>query len=198
MSYEVELKYSATDLTNVRRACASLAAVSVGVRAEVDTYLKHPARSFEETDEALRVRQANGDLFLTYKGPKIDATTKTRVEIELQLAIGKHTSAELLDFWRRISFVPVREVRKDRELLDIAWLGRQVHVSLDHVYGLGDFVELELSAEPAEVEESRQILKSLATRLGLQNSERRSYLELLLQKDAAPADMTQNPEDWTE
>jgi adenylate cyclase class 2 len=198
MPYEVELKFSLTDRSSVLRTCESLGAVQAGKFSEVDTYLRHPARSFAETDEALRVRQSNSKLLVTYKGPKIDSTTKTRTEIELELAPGKHTITEVLEFWRGLSFAPVREVRKQRELLDIAWHGRQVRLSLDHVPGLGDFIELELSSESADVEQSRQILRMLAERLSLRNSERRSYLELLLEKDSANADTAIKPEDWAE
>jgi adenylate cyclase, class 2 len=198
MPYEVEIKYLVSDLAGVRRTCESLAGAAPETRAEVDTYLRHPIRSFEQTDEALRVRQANAYLAITYKGPKVDAATKTRVEIELQLVPGQYTSENVLDFWGRLGFAPVRQVRKDRELFRIPWLGREVHASLDHVHGLGDFVELELSAEPSQLEESRQILKSLAAKLGLQKSERKSYLELLLENDAASADKAKNVEDWAE
>jgi adenylate cyclase class 2 len=198
MTYEVELKFVATDRASVRRACEALAAVPVGNYSEVDTYLSHPARSFSKTDEALRVRHANSKLWITYKGPKIDATTKTRTEIELELVPAGHGIAKVLEFWRELGFVPVREVRKERELLHVPWQNRQVQVCLDHVLGLGDFIELELSSESADLDQSRQVLEILAERLGLHNSERRSYLELLLQKDAERADMAEKPEDWTE
>jgi adenylate cyclase, class 2 len=198
MSYEVELKYAVTDSARLREVCRSLGAVPTAVRCEVDTYLRHPARSFEETDEALRVRQRDCRVFVTYKGPKVDATTKTRVEIEIELLPGEHGVGGVLDLWRLLGFLPVREVRKRRELLEVPWQGRQVHLSLDQVDGLGDFVELELAAESAELEQYRQVIKSLAEKLGLRNSERKSYLELLLQKDATNADTPKNAEDWTE
>jgi adenylate cyclase class 2 len=198
MPFEVESKYTVTDSAAVRRALEAIAGKSHEVLSEVDTYLRHPVRSFAETDEALRVRQSNSHVRITYKGPKIDSTTKTRTEIELELVPGRHTSDQVLDFWGRIGFAPVREVRKDREVFQLSWLGREVHICLDHVHGLGEFVELELSAESAQLEESRQIIKSLAEKLGLRNSERKSYLELLLEKDATNADTAKNMEDWTE
>jgi adenylate cyclase, class 2 len=198
MSYEVEMKYPLSDLASMRRACESLAGSACEKRSEVDTYLRHPVRSFAQTDEALRVRQANSHVLVTYKGPKVDSTTKTRTEIELELARGQYTSNQVLDFWERLGFAPVREVRKDRELFRIQWHGQEVHVSLDNVHGLGDFIELEILAQPAKLEESRQILKNLAEHLGLRNSERKSYLELLLEKDAITADKAKNTEDWTE
>ena len=44
-----------------------------------------PCRDFAQTDEALRIRTVGDTSFVTYKGPKLDATTKTRRELELPL-----------------------------------------------------------------------------------------------------------------
>jgi len=198
MPLEVEMKFPVRDLAAVRRELTALGATHHATETNIDTYLAHPARSFAETDEALRVRQIGPRVFVTYKGPKLDATTKTRIEIELELHADSARPAELLEFWRRLGFTPVREVRKDRELLHVAWQGSTIHACLDRVAGLGEFLELEISAEPEQLEQSRKALDSLAARLHLPTSERRSYLELLLEKDAATADMPQNAEDWSE
>ncbi len=198
MAYEVEMKFPIQDLSELRRQLMAIGAVSVGSRTEVDTYLSHPARSFAETDEALRVRQSNAEVFLTYKGPKIAATTKTRIEIELKLAASQTSLADVIQFWQRLGFSAVQEVSKEREVLELAWRCRTIHASLDRVQGVGNFLELELSAEPAQVEESRQLLISLAEQLKLENSERRSYLELLLENIARSAYGPRNSEDWQE
>jgi adenylate cyclase class 2 len=198
MPYEVELKYALTDAADLRRALTALNARTVSTHDEVDTYLAHPARSFAETDEALRVRRIGERIWLTYKGPKIDQTTKTRTEIEIELAGGGDVQQRAMEFWRQLGFRPVREVHKRRELIEVRWHNRSVHVSLDHLAGVGEFVELELSAEPAELEEFRQSLMALAARLNLTRPERRSYLELLLQKNGAAADNPENPEEWSE
>lgn len=197
MPYEVEVKFPITDRAAVRRELVALGGVSKGTRTEVDIYLAHPARSFAQTDEALRVRQAGSRIFVTYKGPKIDATTKTRTEIELELSAPAGVS-DVIRLWEHLGFRPVRPVKKDRELLDVPWQGREVHACLDRVEGLGEFIELELSAEPEQLEESRQILTALARRLQLLATERRSYLELLLEKDARSADTPEKAEDWSE
>ena len=198
MPLEVEMKFPVPDLAAVRRELVVLGAKQHATETNIDTYLAHPARSFAETDEALRVRQIGPRVFVTYKGPKLDATTKTRVEIELELHADSARPAELLQFWRLLGFVPVREVRKDREVLHLDWQGRAVHACLDRVAGVGEYLELEISAEPEQLAESRQAIETLAARLKLRESERRSYLELLLEKDAAAADMPKNAEDWSE
>jgi adenylate cyclase class 2 len=197
MTYEVEVKFPITDRAAVRRELVALGGVNHGTRTEEDIYLAHPARSFAETDEALRVRQSGSNILITYKGPKVDATTKTRTEIELEFAASTIVS-DLLRLWEHLGFRPVRQVKKERELVDILWQGREVHACLDRVEGLGEFIELELSAEPEQLEESRQLLTALARRLKLQASERRSYLELLLEQDARSADTPEKAEDWSE
>jgi adenylate cyclase class 2 len=197
MPYEVEVKFPITDRSAMQRELAALGGVCKGKHAEVDVYLAHPARSFVQTDEALRVRRTDSKIVITYKGPKIDATTKTRTEIELELSESAAVS-DVLRLWEHLGFRPVREVKKDRESWAVSWHGREVQACLDRVAGLGEFIELELSAEPEQLEESRQLLTALAGRLQLGASERRSYLELLLEKDARTADTPEKAEDWSE
>lgn len=197
MSYEVELKFPIDDPIAVRRRLDGLGARAVSQRSELDTYLSHPGRSFARTDEALRVRQVDSRVWLTYKGPKLDAATKTREEIELELA-ADDTATDLLRLLDRLGFGRVREVRKDREVFAVPWKGGVVHACLDQVVGLGAFVELELLCEPAQLEQSRQSLWELAQQLKLTRSERRSYLELLLENDSRATPTRTLSEDWSE
>ena len=198
MSYEVELKYPVLDPEAIRRALSGLGAKAVSNCSESDIYLQHPSRSFAQTDEALRMRDVMSRVLLTYKGPKIDATTKTREEIELELSPAEDAAEKLLRLLERLGFSRVREVRKQREVFEVPWQGYVVQASVDQVAGLGCFVELELSAEPAQLEKSRQALCELAERLNLRNSERRSYLELLLAKEPPTANARTVAEDWSE
>ena len=120
--------------------------------------------------------------YITYKGPKIDSVTKTRREIELPLVEPAGGPAE----WRSpaggLGFRPVAEVRKSRRKALVSWQGRRIEVSLDAVEDLGTFVELELMAAYEEVAAARASIAALAGHLRLTGSERRSYLELLLQR----------------
>ena len=191
MPYEVELKFPIPDPMGLELALLQLGARRMDTRMQVDLYLNHPARSFAQTDEALRVRQSNSQLFLTYKGPKIDSTTKSRVELELELAGGPETRDESVRFFGELGFQPVREVRKERTLFHVQWNGKLVKVCMDKVDGLGDFLELEVDCETADLEPARQTVLTMAQQLGLGDSERRSYLELLLEGEA-------EQEDWSE
>ena len=118
--------------------------------------------------------------YITYKGPKLDATTKTRREVEIPLANGKVAAAEASELLEALGFAPVAEVTRTRSHCTVTWLDRKIEISLDDLGGLGDFVELEIVAAESEVEPARQALAALSEQLQLSNCERRSYLELLL------------------
>ena len=151
MSYEVELKFPVSDLAAFSQRLTDLAAPISPAHGEIDLYFAHPARDFAQTDEALRLRRKGDANCITYKGPKIDATTKTRREIELPLAPGPDSLASWTALLQAVGFRPVGEVRKSRREALIPWQGRQVNASLDEVAGVGTFVEFELVVEEREL-----------------------------------------------
>ena len=183
MKYEVEQKFPVPDMVALEAKLADLGVKVSQPQIEVDRYFAHPARDFSKTDEALRIRHKGGANFITYKGPKIDPTTKTRREIELPLAGGEDSGADWTQLLEALGFVPVGEVRKIRRKAQIDWQGRSVEGSLDEVDRLGTFAELELVVEPEGIEAAKECIASLAERLGLTGSERRGYLQLLLDAD---------------
>ncbi len=180
--YEVEQKFPVDDLSAVAAQLAALGAVAREPVTQIDTYYAHPVRDFSRTDEALRIRQIGENNRLTYKGPKLDAATKTRREIELPFASGNSTAAELDALLRELGFRPVRQVTKQRRPLTLRWQDRQIEVALDEVEGLGSFVELEIAAGEEELDTARSTIVALARHLNLPPDERRSYLELLLER----------------
>jgi adenylate cyclase class 2 len=180
MNYEVEQKFPVADLSAVEAKLVQLGATVSEPRCEVDLYFAHPARDFASTDEALRIRRVGGSASITYKGPKIDATTKTRREIELPLSPPDEAAAGWEDLLQALGFQPVGEVRKRRRRATVPWQGRQITATLDDVDEVGTYVELELVAEARDVEPAKACIASLAAGLGLSGGLRRSYLELLL------------------
>ena len=179
MKYEVEMKFPLNDRAAFEARLAELGAAISAAQGEFDVYFAHPARDFARTDEALRVRRKGPANFLTYKGPKVDATTKTRHEIDLPLPPEEETAQAWIGLLGALGFTVAGEVRKSRRKAHVAWQGRRVEVSLDEVERLGTFVELELVVEPAEAEAAKTCIAALAERLQLEGSVRRSYLELL-------------------
>jgi len=200
--YEVEQKYPVADVKAIEDRLGHLGASWHGTAEQVDRYFNHPSRDFAVTDEALRLRSTAAGVAITWKGPRLDATAKTRREIELPLATAAVPAAAealaavpaaaeapsavpaMLDHWTELlealGFRRVREVAKRRRLATVAWEGAAIEVALDHVAGLGDFMELELQADAAGITAAAARIESLARELGCSNAEPRSYLEMLL------------------
>jgi adenylate cyclase class 2 len=182
MTLEVELKFHLTDEAALRAALAPFNVVWHEAIEQVDCYFNHPARDFAQTDEALRLRQVGSENVITYKGPKLDGATKTRCEIELEIAAGDAGLAQFGELLVALGFRRVAEVRKVRTKATFTWQGWPVELALDDVANVGRFAELEIQADDASLPAARQAILELAARLKLTRSERRSYLEMLLER----------------
>jgi len=182
--YEVELKFRLADGAALADRLAALQASPGAAERQEDVYFAHPVRDFGATDEALRLRSVGDGNTLTYKGPLLDRTTKTRQELELGVAAGPEAAHRAWAILRALGFVDVRKVVKQRRSCALRWEGREFAVALDQVEGLGEFVELETIAGPHDWQAARDSAQRLAQSLGLTASERRSYLQLLLERDA--------------
>jgi len=182
MRYEVENKFPVDDLDDMARRLAPYGAQFDEAIEQTDHYLAHPARDFASTDEALRIRRIGERNLITYKGPKIDQATKTRREIELPLATGQQRTPEYIELFQALGFRSVAEVKKRRRCGRFTWQRWNVEATLDEVDGLGRFVELEIQSDAPTLREAQSDLIALAAQLGLVQIERRSYLELLLQR----------------
>jgi adenylate cyclase class 2 len=181
MIWEVEQKYRVADLASIRERLMALGATLGEPFEQADRYLNHPSRDFRLTDEALRLRQSGEAMFVTYKGPRIDLTTKTRQEIELPLPFGPATIADFTQLFEALGFRRVITVSKRRQPAELSWQGHAVQVALDDVAGVGTFVELEVVSDEAGLAGAKQAIQGLGSRLGLDQVERRSYLELFLE-----------------
>lgn len=180
--FEVEQKFSLQDRTEqVRERLTQLGARPAGEVRQIDRYFNHPARDFAQTDEALRIRSVAEQNFVTWKGPKIDSRTKTRREIETPLGDGEQTASQFAETLERLGFRPVRVVAKRRQKLELMWSGFQFELALDNVDGLGSFMEIELLADEQGLEAAQAAVLNLSEKLGLNEPERRSYLEMLLE-----------------
>ena len=182
MPLEIEQKFPVESLKQVHQALAALGASFESAVNQVDLYFAHPSRDFAQTDEALRLRRVGQENCMTYKGPKLDPQTKTRREIELPLAGGKRSFEESAELLESLGFRATREVCKARQPGVIRWEGREVHLALDEVEGLGTYLELEIVAGESEREGAQGCILSLAKKLSLERSERRGYLEMLISR----------------
>src|SRR6185295_1225240 len=94
--------------------------------------------------------------FVTYKGPKLDKTTKTRCEIELPLDPADHDGSQFASLLDALGFTPVAVVRKRRRSFRITAGEYEVDGALDELDGLGCFVELELQANDETLEGAKR------------------------------------------
>jgi adenylate cyclase class 2 len=175
--YEVELKVRA-DHERVRATLERRGAERVDRVTQRDTYYDAPHRDFAETDEAVRIRRVVGPdgerAKLTYKGPLVEAASKTREEHETAVADPESAAAAL----EGVGFSPAAVVEKDRERYRVDGYT----VTLDDVEGVGEFVEVEREATEEEVETVREGAERVLRDLGLDPDDgiRTSYLGLLL------------------
>ncbi|WP_436910496.1 class IV adenylate cyclase [Halosimplex marinum] len=190
--YEVEVKVRA-DHEAVEAALDAAGAEFVDSVVQADTYYDAPHRDFAETDEALRIRRerdlesddAGGEdeteretAKITYKGPLLEAESKSREEHETAVADGE-AAAGVFD---GLGFEPAATVRKERAHYRLDGYT----VTLDSVDGLGEFVEVETETEDDDIEAAREGARAVLDDLGLDPAEqiRTSYLGLLLDGDA--------------
>lgn len=178
---EVELKFATPDPEALAAAIESLGCGQFVETRQVDRYFAHPVRDFAQTDEALRLRSSAGRTWITYKGPKLDADTKTRRELELALAESSDSLARFTEILVALGFRPVAEVRKTRRTTDVDFAGQKIEIALDAVDEVGHYVEFEIQTGAEHAAAAKGAIQELARRLGLNGSERRSYLELLLE-----------------
>ncbi|MHA2272798.1 MAG: class IV adenylate cyclase [Candidatus Hodarchaeales archaeon] len=158
---------------------------------EVDYYMDTPERSFASKDQAFRARiskdmtnpEIPDRLEITFKGPKIDKISKTREELGF-IVKGNDVSG-VLNF-QRLGFSEVFEICKNRSL----WRHpRESLISVDNVDELAPdcYVEAEIISENLTdkeqlIEELTGMLTELLDCNGELRSERRSYLELVLNR----------------
>jgi adenylate cyclase class 2 len=175
--YEVELKVRASHRA-VRERLDALGAEGLGTVTQTDTYYDAPHRDFAETDEALRIRREEhpdgSATRLTYKGPLVEAASKTRREAETAVDDAEALAA-VLD---GLGFTPAAVVEKERDRYALDGYA----VTLDTVDGLGEFVEIDREASESAVETVREGAVERLRDLGLDPDDqiRTSYLGLLL------------------
>jgi adenylate cyclase class 2 len=177
---EIEMKFPVSDFASFESRLSEWQAEGPEILEEADHYFNLPDRDFAQTDEALRLRRVGPANFLTYKGPKLDPSTKTRTEIEVPLAEGEDTAEKTIQLFRSLGFRPVAVVTKKRTVYHAHRNGFSLEICLDDVEALGKFVELEILAAEDRLDAGKDTLFESARRLGLTKSERRSYLEMLL------------------
>ena len=178
---EVEVKAKIRSFDEMRKRLDEINAIKVKIEHQEDRYFNSPVRDFAQTDEALRIRETKSEekhnLFITYKGPKIDAKSKTREEVEM----GIEDADKASKIFENLGFKEVRTVVKDREYYKY----ENYEISLDNVHGLDPYMEIEISLEDnSDYSKAQESIFELFEKLGITDGfERTSYLELLEELD---------------
>ena len=170
---EVEIKVKIDDKDKVVKQLKKLGFKFIKKKFQEDIYFNGIDRDFKETDEALRIRDEDGNFFVTYKGKKIDKISKTREEIEVKI----EDKEKMRQIFKKLGFKEVPPIRKIREI----YRKGDMEASIDEVEGLGLFLELEkvisdINDKDEVLEEMMDILKAL--NISKDNIIRKSYLEL--------------------
>jgi adenylate cyclase class 2 len=166
----IEVEVKARCDPDVLEKILAMGAVFKGTEHHNDIYFNSPNRDFSKTDEALRIRIKEEGARLTYKGPKLDSRTKSRLE----LTVGLDNPMAMEKILAELGFRPSGEVRKRRTKYTLD----EVTFALDDVEGLGSFLEIEVPAEGDWANKQEQVL-AILRHLGPGESIRKSYLELL-------------------
>ena len=174
---EVEVKAKIDSFEEMEKKLEKIGAIKTKKEFQEDIYFNSPVVDFAQTDEALRIRTTkendNTNIFITYKGPKIDSQSKTRKEIEM----GIDDSKKCADIFEEIGFEKVRTVRKNRQYYEY----ENFEISLDDVEELDPYMEIETGLKDGEdYSEAQDEIFKLFEKLGITDGfERTSYLELL-------------------
>lgn len=183
---EVEAKFALLDSAEMEARLLALGAKLVADQAEADYYLNAPDRDYSRTDEALRLRRIGEQNFLTYKGPRRDASSKTRTEVEVACPSGTDAAEAFLKLFQNLGYRDTAVVRKRRKIFEWSRDNFTLHACLDSVDSVGSFIELEIMAEDSQYDSARETVFRAAKELELGPIETRSYLEQLLGRAVVP------------
>ena len=111
---EVEVKAKIDSFDEMEERIVKIGGKQTKTEFQEDLYFNSPVVDFAETDEALRIRTTNEEIFITYKGPKINKEAKTRKEVEIAI----ENAAKGTDILESIGFKKVRSVRKNRKYFE--------------------------------------------------------------------------------
>ena len=174
---EVEVKAHAPNLDEIEEKLVEIGACRVREEYQEDVYFNAPHRDFAQTDEALRIRKIKSgnseEIYITYKGAKMEKISKTRKEIEVAV----EDPLKVADIFQNLSFRPVATVRKNR----IIYTMGELIITLDEVQGVGSFVEIEKESEEGkDTKEALDEIFATYSKIGINDGfERSSYLELM-------------------
>ena len=193
---EVEIKARITDPDKIKKKFKNLNGIYKISLNHEDTYFNMPKelRDFKKTDEALRIRKsieflknANNsekfvNYFITYKGKKIDTSTKSRKELEVKISDG----IQMREILKSLGFKEIFTVKKERELYEFNYKNNKIEALIDYIPILKEFfIEVEMLTDTTEkLKAAREALFEFLSNIGIKREESiiKSYLELIAER----------------
>ncbi len=190
---EVEIKVRISDPAIIRKKFEENKSIYKVSLLHEDTYFNMPKglRDFKETDEALRLRksiefnkikEANKQIinyYITYKGKKLDNSTKTREEIDIKIEDIERMKILL----KELGFQEILTVKKERELYEFEFKTYHIEALIDYLPILDQYyIEIECLLNTSQnIEASKEVLFDFLSLFGIKKEEsiRKSYLELI-------------------
>jgi adenylate cyclase class 2 len=188
---EVERKRALDDAAALTARLATAGYRQAGTSTEVDTYYSRPDIDFMATVECLRVRQRDDFAEITYKPASTAASHSAtgviaKPETNVVLAGPPHaaTANTLLDVLGMVALCRVEKARTTFQHPGRA----EVLVVIDHIAGVGAFVETEVMA--ADPVAAATLLGEIEQQLDLTGCPvvNLPYRDLVMQHDKARAD----------
>ena len=198
--FEVEIKIKLRNKSEFETRLNTFGAGKKCILIHEDMYYNMPEgfRNFAETDEALRIRKttefyseddlkkgrpASISADVSYKGPKLDKITKTRLEYKTRI----EDALKLDKIFIALGFRRILKIKKIRKIYGLKYKGSDVEITVDQIDGLeGYYAELEILAPESEKPDYyREKLFELLGLLGYEKNDSitKSYLELVLEKN---------------
>jgi adenylate cyclase class 2 len=174
MTFEIEIKAYCDNTLEVIELLQEKGAEKLDSIYQKDIYFNHPFRDFVQTDEAFRIRTVNNSSFITYKGPKLNTESKTRSEFET--SVGDFDT--VYQIVTHLGLFESGIVEKKREEYNL----NGITVCVDSVVDLGNFVEFEKIGN--NIKEIESELFSMAEEFNLNRFEKKSYLQLKMEKSS--------------
>ena len=193
---EVEIKVRITNPNEIKNKFEKLNGMYKLSLYHEDTYFNMPKglRDFKKTDEALRIRKSVEfqknindsekivNYFITYKGEKIDTSTKSRKELEVKLNDG----IQMREILKSLGFKEIFTVKKERELFEFKYKNIKLEALIDYIPILKEYyMEVEITTETIDkLNETREILFEFLSNIDIKREEsiRKSYLELIAER----------------
>lgn len=169
-----------------------------------DRYYDNEDSFIRQSGQALRLRsikneKRESETVITFKGKKLDQISMTRQELETSVGNPEVLDGILQALLFHVIPPVVRKTRKEftrktsnlhlsqgnQKYIETTDKGEipevEMHACIDHVDGLGDFLELEIMAEEEKRESALGVIENLLHTLGyrLEDTSTNSYLSML-------------------